>query len=277
MLKTRILTAIVMLAVFVPSLFLMPQFAWALLMTALAAVAAWEWGGFMRLAAKARLAMGGVLAALCLLLLFFNPGMLGAGLPLRLSDALPILLLASVFWCLLVPLWLRYKWPLGSGVRALAAGILIILPTWIAIVQLRLPGAQFLLAVMVAVWLADIGAYFFGRMLGRHKLAINISPGKTWEGAIGGGVIVLAYGLSLRQYLGHEQYPVWAWVLALVLLATVSVIGDLFESLLKRQVGLKDSSGVLPGHGGVMDRIDSLTSVLPLAALLALLLQEGAR
>lgn len=277
MLKTRVITAIVMLAIFVPSLFFMPQTAWALLMAGLAAVAGWEWGGFMRLSAGTRYLIGAAVGGVCLLILAFNPAMLGAETPARLHDAMPLLGLACAFWGLLVPFWLRHKWPLGAGARAIATGLLLIIPTWIAIVQLRLPGPGVLLAVMAAVWLADIGAYFFGRLFGRHKLAVSISPGKTWEGAIGGALVVLVYGLSLRTMFSLDRYPLWTWVLALLLVASVSVIGDLFESLLKRQVGLKDSSGVLPGHGGVMDRIDSLTSVLPLAALLAILLEGSGR
>ncbi len=116
--------------------------------------------------------------------------------------------------------------------------------------------------------MADIGAYFSGRTLGRHKLAPSISPGKTWEGAIGGGLAVLAYGFLLSPHLpaGLGNSPVKLFI-ALVVLTAISVIGDLFESLLKRQAGLKDSSNILPGHGGALDRIDSLTSTLPLVAL----------
>ena len=121
---------------------------------------------------------------------------------------------------------------------------------------------------MSVVWLADIGAYFAGRSFGKHKLAPAISPGKTWEGAIGGAVAVLAYGLLLSSKLPPTlagNLPLLLMVL--VLLTAISILGDLFESLLKRQAGLKDSSNVLPGHGGVLDRIDSLTSTLPLVAL----------
>jgi phosphatidate cytidylyltransferase len=118
------------------------------------------------------------------------------------------------------------------------------------------------------VWLADIAAYFFGRTFGKRKLAPSISPGKTWEGAIGGGVAVVVYGFMLAPQLpGKLSANYGLLLLVLIVLVAISIIGDLFESLLKRQAGLKDSSNVLPGHGGVLDRIDSLTSTLPLVAL----------
>jgi phosphatidate cytidylyltransferase len=146
--------------------------------------------------------------------------------------------------------------------------LVLLLPVWLALVQLRQAGPLTLLAIMSVVWLADIGAYFAGRSFGKHKLAPAISPGKTWEGAIGGAVAVLAYGLLLSSKLPPTlagNLPLLLMVL--VLLTAISILGDLFESLLKRQAGLKDSSNVLPGHGGVLDRIDSLTSTLPLVAL----------
>ena len=153
--------------------------------------------------------------------------------------------------------------------QGLATGAVLILPAWLALVQLRQVGALALLAIMGVVWVADIGAYFAGRSLGKHKLAPNISPGKTWEGAIGGGVAVLAYGVSLAAKLpAILAGNLGLLLLTLVLLTAISILGDLFESMLKRQAGLKDSSKVLPGHGGVLDRIDSLTSTLPLVALL---------
>jgi phosphatidate cytidylyltransferase len=175
---------------------------------------------------------------------------------------------AAVFWLLLVPIWLQRRWPLANPVLALATGIVLLLPVWLALIQLRQAGPLALLAIMAVVWLADIGAYFAGRSLGKHKLAPSISPGKTWEGAIGGGVTVLVYGLLLSSRLPATLAGNLPLLLVLlVLLTAISILGDLFESLLKRQAGLKDSSRILPGHGGVLDRIDSLTSTLPLVAL----------
>jgi phosphatidate cytidylyltransferase len=128
-----------------------------------------------------------------------------------------------------------------------------------------------LLAVLAAVWIADIGAYCAGKTFGRRKLAPAISPGKTWEGALGASLAVLAYGVAMRQAFGIDSIPLALWLCGLLALTAISIIGDLFESLLKRQAGLKDSSSILPGHGGVLDRIDSLTSTLPAVALLWLL------
>ena len=135
-------------------------------------------------------------------------------------------------------------------------------------IQIKLAGELTLLAIMATVWLADIAAYFSGRTFGRHKLAPAISPGKTWEGAIGGVLAVVVYGFLFLSVLPKELAGSPGLLcMLLVTFAAFSIVGDLFESLLKRQAGLKDSSGILPGHGGVLDRIDSLTSTLPMAAI----------
>ena len=154
---------------------------------------------------------------------------------------------------------------------------MILLPACLAMMQLRAFAPLFLLAVMAAVWMADISAYACGRAFGRRKLAPAISPGKTWEGAAGALGGVLLYGSAVTAAVGRMPDGTGAWVgfgLALALLTVVSIYGDLFESLAKRQAGVKDSGTTLPGHGGVLDRIDSLTSTLPLVGL-AVLLWEG--
>lgn len=197
---------------------------------------------------------------------------------------LPVLfVLSAVFWLLLVPFWLWRKWTLrGNDFFGYAIGFVVILPTWAAMVYLYSKSPWLLIAAMAIVWVADIGAYFTGRALGRHKLAPGISPGKTWEGVAGAVASVIAYGLVwvflLPKSTGGQvsgllpdrvmgmHYASLLFLLLLVALTGMGVLGDLFESLLKRQVGLKDSSGLLPGHGGVLDRIDSLTATLPLVA-----------
>jgi len=152
-------------------------------------------------------------------------------------------------------------------------GLLMLWVAWLAIAHARSIGINFILSVFCLVWVADIAAYFGGRALGRRKLAPSISPGKSWEGAYGAVAGVCAYGLACLSYIGYPVAEPGKLVLALVGLVAftaVSIIGDLFESLVKRQAGVKDSGTLLPGHGGILDRIDSLTSTLPLAALVVL-------
>jgi phosphatidate cytidylyltransferase len=187
---------------------------------------------------------------------------------------------AAIFWVLAGPFVLLRKPALAQGawrLFLLLAGIVVFAACWHALVAARAKGVSFVLSLLLVVWLADIGAYFAGKAFGRHKLAPAISPGKTWEGAIGGWlavVIVAALAISVRAFEPTlysallERLGAVGAVIALTVLVVFSVIGDLFESMLKRQAGVKDSSGLLPGHGGVLDRIDALLPVLPLAMLL---------
>jgi phosphatidate cytidylyltransferase len=271
MFKTRAITAIFLFAAFFLALFYLPPVGWVMFATLVAAIAAWEWGALMGLGSSPRILFGVALALACGVIGALYPDALGieAGQP----DAAWQLgryfyLPAAVFWLLVVPLWMNRRWSLPKSVSGLLIGVLLILPTWLALVQLRQAGAFALLAIMAVVWLADIAAYISGRSFGKHKLAPTISPGKTWEGVIGGGLVVLVYGFALSPKLpGALSSNYLLLLVVLVLLVAISVVGDLFESMLKRQAGLKDSSAVLPGHGGVLDRIDSLTSTLPLVAL----------
>lgn len=269
MLKTRVITALVLMALLLPSIFLLPQAAWALLVAAFIGVAAWEWGSLLQWSSKACRLLGVVTALLCAGISLLDPAVLGTlGLFVPASGwALGFYLLSTVFWCLLMPFWLRAQWALG-GVSGLLVGAIVLLPTWLAMVQLRTLGPWGLLGVFAVVWMADIAAYFSGRAFGRRKMAPTISPGKTWAGAYGAVAGVVLYGLAVRfgAQLSAPSLPLW--ILALLFVTAISIIGDLFESLLKRKAGIKDSSNVLPGHGGVLDRIDSLTSTLPVVALL---------
>ena len=274
MLRTRIITALLLFAAFFSALFYLPLLGWVIFATLVAAVAAWEWGALMGLGAWPRLALAAWLILICAAVGTLDPVALGLlGIDSNFTEAAWRLgrwfyLPAAFFWLFVVPLWLRQRWSLPKSALGLVIGLLLILPTWLALVQLRQAGALALVAIMATVWVADIAAYVFGRALGRHKLAPNISPGKTWEGALGGGLAVIVYGFILSPRLPavlSEHYALLFFVLAL--LTAISIAGDLFESLLKRQAGLKDSSNVLPGHGGVLDRIDSLTSTLPMVAL----------
>lgn len=270
MLKTRVITAVLILAAFLPSLFFLPQRYWALLTAAIVGVAAWEWGGLIRLGAAGRMAYGLFTAALCVLIAALAPAAIGdggPGLP-AFPGVLTIYGLTVVFWGTVVPLWLRNKWRAARPGFGSLVGVVVIVPAWLALVQLRLLGPAVLLAILAVVWMADIAAYVAGKNFGKHKLAPSISPGKTWEGAVGACLGVLLYGLAMRYVFAVDGISLGLWLLGLLLVTVVSVVGDLFESLLKRQAGLKDSSHILPGHGGVLDRIDSLTSTLPTVALL---------
>ena len=261
MLKTRVITALCLLAAFLVVLLWLPKPAAAAAFGLVAVLAAWEWAGLMKIGPTGRILFGAVIAACCLAAYHQS------------NLALPGLWwLSAAFWVLLAPVWLARRWTLSaSAFLGFVTGWVLIVPTWAAMVDLHSRGAGYLFGAMAAVWVADIAAYFAGRAFGRHKLAPAISPGKTWEGAGGGVGGVLAYAavvaaLFFPEILGHAGKLTIGAAL-LVLLTAVSIQGDLFESLVKRQAGVKDSSGLLPGHGGVLDRIDSQTSALPLVAL----------
>lgn len=266
-----------MLGLLLPSLFYLSQAHWALLVAAFIGVGAWEWGALLRWSEMSRRLFGVIIALGCAGVSLLAPDALGAGaLPVYGAPwVIAVYSIAAVFWCLIIPFWLRTRWALGSGGAGLLTGLVVLFPTWLALVQLRIPGPAILLALFAVVWMADIAAYFSGKAFGKHKLAPNISPGKTWEGAIGAVIGVIFYGLVMRLLTGFSPVALPLWVVALIAVTAVSIIGDLYESMLKRQAGIKDSSNVLPGHGGVLDRIDSLTSTMPIIALLWLMTQSA--
>jgi phosphatidate cytidylyltransferase len=270
MLKTRIITAIGLLVVFFCALFLFSPAGWLGFCALIAALAFWEWGALMTLGGRLRQVMGaGIVVAIAAMAVVFPSALgLGDGAPEAWQVGRWLYFPAAAFWLIVVPLWLKRRWNVRHPVTGILSGALVILPACLALVQLRQLGAGQLLAVMAIIWLADIAAYFSGRAFGRRKLAPTISPGKTWEGAVGAILAVTACGLlfSFWRPGGFSGNPGLLAIL-LVVFTAISIVGDLFESLLKRQAGLKDSSNVLPGHGGVLDRIDSLTSTLPLVAL----------
>lgn len=277
MLKTRVITALVLLALVLPGLFFLPQVWWALLVALFIGIAAWEWGGLLGFGQSGRRLLGVALAILCSAAALLDPAAIGAvaGGALGVPWVMAAYGVAAVFWCIVIPLWLRVKWKLPPGLPGLLVGLVVLFPTWLALVQLRVAGPGVLLAIMATVWMADIAAYFSGKTFGKHKLAPSISPGKTWEGAIGACIGVVLYGVALRIGFSFAPVGLPLWILALLAVTAISIIGDLYESMLKRQAGIKDSSNVLPGHGGVLDRIDSLTSTLPVVALLWLLAPGG--
>jgi phosphatidate cytidylyltransferase len=253
MLKARVITALFLVAGFLAVLFLLPPQAAGVVFALVAALAGWEWAGLMQASVKGRIIFGVLVFGLCLLF-WTSP-----------DEGFPLLWgLAVLFWLAFAPLWMKWQWSAACA----TLGLVILLPTWAALVALHGRSPLLLLAVMALVWVADIAAYFTGRVFGKHKLAPSISPGKTWEGVAGAVVGVLVYGMVVAPFLPVVQ-NLDRLVLAgcLLLLTALSVIGDLFESMAKRQAGMKDSSQLLPGHGGILDRIDSQTSTLPLVAL----------
>jgi phosphatidate cytidylyltransferase len=270
MLKQRVITALLLLAVLLPALFYPSIEPFAALTLLLIGAASWEWARLNGCGARSSAAIGvgmGVMMALI---------WLAGGLTMALRH---LWLAVGALWVLLAVAMLGRgvagwsTWP--AGVR-LWGGLFLIACAWLALVQARVTGLGFLLSVLLLVWMADIAAYFGGKRFGRRKLAPAISPGKSWEGAISGllGVLLLAAGWLSIDGEGDSLYTrLWAMgpalaVLSLVFLCAMSVVGDLVESLVKRSAGVKDSSALLPGHGGVLDRVDALLPVLPLAMML---------
>lgn len=277
MLKARVITALFLLAGFLAVLFWPPFAGWMVFSALVAGLGAWEWGGLIKLDRASRwgYASGAMAACMALALSAFD---IDSGVVTKVHWLAWAYVISVVFWGLAVPAWLRVKWALPGGLSGMLLGWVLLLPACLALMQLRAISPILLLATMAAVWVADIAAYFCGRAFGRHKLAPSVSPGKTWEGALGALIGVLVYGFVAAWYAGKliavPPLDLALFGLALAAFTAVSIIGDLFESLAKRKAGVKDSGNLLPGHGGVLDRIDSLTSTLPLAGL-ALLLSEG--
>ena len=262
MLKTRVITALVIAALLIPAIFFLDATAWAFVTAVITGVAGWEFARLAGFAKPMQLGFGLLVGALAIAL-----GALPA--PSLLRAGLVLLVLSVIFWLALVPFWLRARWEVKAPVRKALVGLVVLLPTWYALTAIRGYGPVWLFGALLLVALADIAAYFFGRAFGRRKLAPNISPGKTWEGAYGAMFTVTLLAIGVQWVSGGpDPKRLLALVVAMPLLTLISISGDLFESLLKRQAGLKDSSQLLPGHGGVLDRIDSHTAALPLIALL---------
>ena len=278
MLKQRVLTALLLLMVLLPALFYERPEPFFAIAAVFIAAGGWEWGRMNGLSAAPSLVAGGLCVASCL-------WMFWSGL---LVDQLPrVWLMAGAIWVL------AGAWILKAGVPAwshvarslrLVLGLVALCLTWLAVAQARLLGINFLLSVLALVWMADIGAYFSGRAFGgrftRRKLAASISPGKSWEGVWGGmlGVLLMAVIWRYADAASGSTTPSFYTllggrglgflVIAVVFMAAMSVVGDLVESLVKRSAGMKDSSALLPGHGGVLDRVDALLPTLPLAMML---------
>jgi phosphatidate cytidylyltransferase len=279
MLSTRILTALVLIPLVLAALFLLPPLAWGLVLLGVTLVAAAEWTRLTGISVTGAIAFGAGILAIGLVLLFLPAWAFDRGWP-----ALVVVVVctpAALFWAVAAPMWLRTRAAPESPLWMLPVGWLILTAAWVALVQLQSVSPATALAAMAAVWIADTAAYFAGRAFGRRKLAPAISPGKTWEGVYGALAAVVLYALALWPTLQRTSERPDAsagaftgWIVGAVALVALSVIGDLFESLLKRQAGVKDSGSILPGHGGILDRIDALLAAMPAAALLSLAYQR---
>lgn len=257
-LAQRIATAAVLIAILLPAFLVLPKVFGLSLIAVFVLGGAWEWSAFLGYRGKtARLAyvagMGGVILAA------------EAAVPRYLPVA-TVAILSMLWWAYAFTRILRFPMPIGR-MAAHASGVLVLLPAWLALVALlytSVDGRKLLLLALATVWAADAGAYFAGRRFGRVKLAPHVSPGKTWEGVLGGIACAALAAAAGAAILGHAVAPALPLGMSV---AVISVVGDLTVSMFKRNAGLKDSGNLFPGHGGVLDRVDSVTAAAPLFVL----------
>lgn len=281
MLKQRIITALILAPAAIAAIFYLPLIYFAILLLVIIGIGAWEWGPFMGFDTTTRrvgfvgttlFLIAGIWTSVSLNDLWLNSGQLH-------SYALAVLWLAVAWWIFSAFLMFSYPnassfWSKHRSVRGVF-GWLTLVPTWLAFMVIRTNdyqvdtyhGAQLLMFLLLMVWSADIGAYFVGKAFGKTKLMPNVSPGKTFEGFLGGIASACILVAITAYILAWNQEQVITVLLVTVLITTVSVLGDLNESMFKRQAGVKDSGSILPGHGGILDRIDSLTATAPVFAL----------
>jgi len=266
-LKQRIITALILASLFIWGVLRLPLEGFGVLFGLVVLLAAWEWGVLLQRGRAIALAYVGVVAVLLLVAwLLRSNRLLLYGL----------LVLAAGFWVWNIFVLYRFNrgaQPHDSATVLALIGLIVLVPPWLALLTLReLPrfGAAYVLFLLFLIWVADSGAYFTGRAWGKRKLAARISPGKTLEGALGALVVSLLLALAGALVLGLNPVQWPGFVLISLVVVVFSIAGDLFESMIKRQRSVKDSSQLLPGHGGVLDRVDSLTAAAPLF-LLALL------
>ncbi|MFL1455429.1 phosphatidate cytidylyltransferase [Marinobacter sp. GN3S48] len=267
MLKTRIITALILAPIAIGGIFFLPPLGFALFTGAIITIGAWEWANMSGMTSQlARVVYAAVTAAVMY-------GLLNV-------SAVAVLWLAVIWWFICFLMVRSYpagseRWG-GLPVRAVM-GLLVLVPAWVGLNHLRTGSFQFgdvannllvILFVFCVVWVADIGAYFAGRAFGKAKLAPRVSPGKSWAGVWGGLVAVAVFAVIVSQLASAPMDQTLMLVIASLVTGLVSVLGDLLESMLKRFRGIKDSSQLLPGHGGIMDRIDSLTAAIPVFALI---------
>ncbi len=258
MLKQRIITALILGSLIIFTIFKLPNSVVAIVFAFVTLIGAWEW--------SAMVGANTIFKKILYLIL------IGVGILLIKLFALPehksiILFIASLWWAGVVIMLALYRaeWLGSIALQKLLkySGIIVLIPTWLALVMLHNQSPEILMFLFVIIWVADIAAYFTGKRFGKNKLAPELSPGKSREGVLGAllaSIILALMGL----WLFAIDKPLWVYFIALcVATALISVVGDLYESLLKRNAGMKDSGTILPGHGGVLDRIDSVTAAAP--------------
>ena len=253
MLKTRIITAVIALAAIAVVLFVIPSHYTEIIIGLLLLGGAWEWSGFLGTEKPMVRVVYTLLVGVALAVV-------------HVADAAQrdIVLMVACAWWVVAFLWtFRFPTPIPTAIRWLC-GVLVIVPLFAALTMLLRLGLEYFIAVLLIVWVADGGAFFAGKYLGRVKLAPAISPGKTWEGVIGGLVLVTALAIATATWKGFDIAVVLPFCLGV---AGISIVGDLTVSMFKRTSGLKDSGSLFPGHGGVLDRIDSIAAAAPWFAL----------
>jgi phosphatidate cytidylyltransferase len=263
-LLARVFTSIFLIGSLLVGIFMLPQWLWGLALILPISMVALEYSRLFDWNQKLRVGFVLTVVSFCFLpfLLFDQFNQLVSRM------AAVISWVAVLFWMLLVPFLIRYRFRTKSYICNVLIGIVIIVPAWFTMVGLQtIPYA--LLGVLVGVWLVDIAGYFIGRKFGKIKLLPSVSPGKTREGVLGGLVAICAYGLGLSITFDNV-FSIAHWILfgiSVTAFTAIAVLGDLFESYLKRSRGVKDSGSILPGHGGMLDRVDSMTALLPFSFL----------
>ena len=264
MLKQRVLTAIVLVAILLGVMLGLPPLATVCLITALVLIGAWEWAAFIgKGSPAARAAFTAVVAAALIAILHFS---------FLSAQFVRATMIVAMVWWMVAFLWVCFAPARVTPIAAAVAGLFALVPCWLSLVYVTwtTQSTRWVLFTLALVWAADTGAFFAGRWLGRVPLAPRVSPKKTWEGVLGGILTSAVVAWLAASYV--FTVDVGPFVLLCTAVAAVSIVGDLTESMLKRAVGLKDSGNVFPGHGGMLDRIDSVTAAAPalVFALIAL-------
>ena len=254
MLKQRVATALVLVSIFLVIVFLLPTPAFALALACIVILAGVEWSALTELDPAIQRSVWLVLLAATILVVWW----------FRDSLLTTVILFGVAWWlAVLLILWFSPDWSKHAVFRFFG-GIMVLIPAWSALVYLHQVNLSLLLSLFLIVWLADIGAYFAGRRWGSHKLAPLISPGKTIEGVAGGIVTVALFTIGFTLWSGNDMLCGTLWLGICVITVLFSIVGDLWESKIKRNVNVKDSGSLLPGHGGILDRIDSVTAAAPI-------------